>query len=229
MENIPADEEKEHSQKKRLSGFKLFSLVIVIAICTSIFTVWISTFYLFPRPFKPVELNNSESRTLAEKLERLDPSRRSKDVATSKGSERLQPEKYSEDPARRHVTFTERELNALLAKNTDLAEKLAVDLSDNLASAKLILPLDPDLPFLGGKTLKLNAGLELRYENAKPVVMLRGISLWGVPLPNSWIGGMKNVDLVKEFSADNGFWKAFADGIEYIRVEDGRLTVQLKE
>jgi hypothetical protein len=40
---------------------------------------------------------------------------------------------------------------------------------------------------------------------------------------------LKNVDLVKEFSAENGFWKAFADGIEYIRVEDGRLTVQLKE
>ena len=229
MENIPAGEEKGQGQKKGLSGLKHLSLVIVIAICTSILTVWISTFYLFPRPFKPVELNNSESRTLAEKLERLDPSRRSEKGTTSKGSEGLQPEKYNEDPASRHVTFTERELNALLAKNTDLAEKLAIDLSDNLASAKLILPLDPDLPFLGGKTLKLNAGLELRYENAKPVVMLRGISLWGVPLPNSWIGGMKNVDLVKEFSAENGFWKAFADGIEYIRVEDGRLTVQLKE
>jgi hypothetical protein len=127
------------------------------------------------------------------------------------------------------VVFTERELNALLAKNTDLAEKLAIDLSDDLASARIILPLDPDLPVLGGKTLKVSAGLELRYENARPVVMLRGISLWGVPLPNAWIGGIKNVDLVKEFGGESGFWKAFADGIEYIKVEDGRLTVQLKE
>lgn len=229
MDTLPAGEEKGQDRKKTLSGLKLFSLVIVIAICTSILTVWIGAFYIFPRPFKPVELNKSESQALGEKLERLDPARRSKNAAAYKGSAGLQPEKYTEDPAKRHVTFTERELNALLAKNTDLAEKLAIDLSDDLASAKLILPLDPDLPFLGGKTLKLNAGLELRYENTKPVVMLRGISLWGVPLPNSWIGGMKNVDLVKEFSGQNGFWKAFADGIEYIRVEDGRLTVQLKE
>ena len=229
MDTIPAGEGKGQDRKKPLSVLKVFSLVVVIAICTSILTLWIGAFYLFPRPFKPVELNKRESETLAEKLERLDPARRSETAAAYKAGTGLQPEKYTEDPARRHVTFTERELNALLAKNTDLAEKLAIDLSDDLASAKLILPLDPDLPFLGGKTLKLNAGLELRYENAKPVVMLRGISLWGVPLPNSWIGGMKNVDLVKEFSADNGFWKAFADGIEYIRVEDGRLTVQLKE
>ena len=229
MDSITDSKESSQDQKKRLSGPKLFFLVFVIAVFTSILTVWISTFYFFPKQFKPVELNKSESRTLAEKLERLDPDKRSQTPAVSKGGDGLPPEKYTEDPASRHVVFTERELNALLAKNTDLAEKLAIDLSDNLASAKLILPLDPDLPILGGKTLKLAAGLELRYENAKPVVILRGISLWGVPLPNSWIGGMKNVDLVKEFGGESGFWKAFADGIEYIRVEEGNLTVQLKE
>jgi hypothetical protein len=229
MESAPEVKESRHDQKKNLSGVKIFFLVLVIGICTSILTVWISMFYLFPKQFKPVELNKSESQALAEKLERLDPAKRAKTAAVYKGSEGLSPEKYTEDAASRHVTFTERELNALLAKNTDLAEKLAIDLSDNLASAKLILPLDPDLPILGGKTLKLNAGLELRYEHARPVVMLRGISLWGVPLPNSWIGGVKNVDLVKEFGGGRGFWKVFSDGIEYIRVEDGRLTVQLKE
>jgi hypothetical protein len=229
MESAPEVKESRHDQKKNLSGVKIFFLVLVIGICTSILTVWISMFYLFPKQFKPVELNKSESQALAEKLERLDPAKRAKTAAVYKGSEGLSPEKYTEDAASRHVTFTERELNALLAKNTDLAEKLAIDLSDNLASAKLILPLDPGLPILGGKTLKLNAGLELRYEHARPVVMLRGISLWGVPLPNSWIGGVKNLDLVKEFGGERGFWKVFSDGIEYIRVEDGRLTVQLKE
>jgi len=35
-----------------------------------------------------------------------------------------------------------------LATNTDLAHKLAIDLSKNLASAKLLVPLDPDMPVL---------------------------------------------------------------------------------
>ena len=222
MENIDdINPEEQKSPKKRLSGIKLFFLVIGVAVVTSILTVWLGTLYFFPKKFKPVELSRSESQALADKIDRLDPS--------SQPQKGLTPEKYTENAESRHITFSERELNALLAKNTDLAEKLAIDLSDNLASARIIIPLDPDLPILGGKTLKLNAGLELRYEDAKPVVMLRGISLWGAPLPNSWIGGIKNVDLVKEFGGESGFWKSFSEGIEYVRVEDGKLSLQLKE
>ena len=229
MENTDDVNTNEQGQKKRLSGVKIFFLVIAVAVVTSILTVWLGTLYFFPKQFKPVELSKSESQVLSDKLDRLDPATRSKSGAGDKGGPGLTPEKYSEDAASRHITFSERELNGLLAKNTDLAEKFAIDLSDNLASARLIIPLDSDLPLLGGKTLKLNAGLELRYEDAKPVVMLRGISLWGAPLPNSWIGGIKNVDLVKEFGGESGFWKAFSEGIEFIRVEDGKLSVQLKE
>ena len=229
MENVDQIYANGQGQKKRLSGIKIFFLVIVIAVVTSILTVWLFTLYFFPKQFKPVELSKSESQALSDKLDRLDPTTRPKTGPAGKNGKALTPEKYSEDAASRHITFSERELNALLATNADLAEKFAIDLSDNLASAKLILPLDPDLPILGGKTLKLNACLELRYEDAKPVVMLRGISLWGVPIPNSWIGGIKNVDLVKEFGSESGFWKAFSEGIEFIRVEDGKLSVQLKE
>ena len=229
MENSDEINAIEQGRKKRLSGMKLFFLVIVIAVVTSILTVWLSSLYFFPKQFKPVQLSKSESQALSDKLDWLDLTTRSKTTFVDKEGKGLVPEKYTEDAASRHITFSQRELNALLAKNTDLAEKLAIDLSDNLASAKLILPLDPDLPILGGKTLKLSAGLELRYEDAKPVVMLRGISLWGAPLPNSWIGGIKNIDLVKEFGGESGFWKAFSEGVEFIRVEDGRLSVQLKE
>jgi hypothetical protein len=229
MKDINETPATESSPDKHFSGIKIFFIVLAVAVVTSMLTVWLSVLYFFPKQFKPVELSKSESQTLAEKLDHLDPTTRSKNLPALKDDKTLVPEKYREDAASRHITFTERELNALLAQNTDLAEKVAIDLSDNLASAKLILPLDPDLPFLGGKILKLNAGLELRYEDAEPVVKLRGISLWGVPLPNSWIGGIKNVDLVQEFGGKPGFWKSFSEGIEFIRVEDGKLSIQLKE
>lgn len=45
----------------------------------------------------------------------------------------------------------------------------------------------------------MSAGLELRFAAGRPVVALRGVSLWGVPIPNAWLGGIKNLDLVKEF------------------------------
>ena len=72
-------------------------------------------------------------------------------------------------------------------KGTDLAERLVIDLADDVASAKLLIDLDPDFPFLGGKTLKVNAGAELAYENSRPIVVLKGVSVWGVPIPNAWL------------------------------------------
>ncbi len=125
--------------------------------------------------------------------------------------------------------MTERELNALLARNTELAKKLAFDLSDDLMSAKLLVPLDPELPIVGGKTLKVTAGIQVRYANQKPVIALRGISIWGVPIPNAWLGGFKNIDLVHEFGMQPGFWKTFSAGVEDIRVTEGRLTIKLRK
>ena len=75
----------------------------------------------------------------------------------------------------------------------------------------------------------MTAGLELAYRDKNPVVSLRGISLWGVPIPNAWLGNIKNVDLVQEFGDQKGFWSAFADGIDEVEVSDGQLRVKLKE
>jgi len=81
--------------------------------------------------------------------------------ARESASDWLRPEPYKEDATRREIGLSERELNALLAHNTDLAKKLAIDLSDDLASARLLIPVDPDFPFLGGRTLRVSAGVEL--------------------------------------------------------------------
>jgi hypothetical protein len=40
---------------------------------------------------------------------------------------------------------------------------------------------------------------------------------------------MKNIDLVQYYGNETGFWKAFADGVENIRIEDGNITLLLKE
>ena len=141
----------------------------------------------------------------------------------------LNPEAYSEEGADRTIRFTERELNALLAKNTDLADTLAIDLAPDLVSAKLRIPLDEDFPVLGGKTLRVKTGVIFRYVDGQPKIMLRGVMVMGVPLPNAWLGGLKNIDVVREFGGDESFWKSFADGVESLRVEDGVVVLTLKE
>ncbi|WP_244070603.1 arginine N-succinyltransferase [Nitrosomonas sp. PY1] len=203
-----------------------WSQVLLIVISTIFITIagtyWVLKTYVFTTSFTPVELNAKEEKNLQVKLQAI-----GYDANIEDGF--LKPEAYTEKNAVREITFTERELNGLLAKNTDLAQKLAIDLANNLVSAKLLIPLEEDFPVLGGKTLRLNAGIGMAYEQEKPIIILKGVSIMGVPIPNAWLGGLKNVNLVDEFGVDPGFWKSFSDGVENIQVSDGKINIKLKE
>lgn len=218
----------ENTQHKNGGCLRTLGIMLVTIIISVAATLFIVNYYLFPKKFDPVELDTRETSTLNQKLKQFGlPAFSSSESESS--SSKLEPTPYTEEGAKREISFTEKELNAILAKNTDLADKAVIDLADNLASVNVLLPLDPEFPFLGGKTLKLNAGTELAFANGRPIVKLKGVSLWGIPMPNAWLGNMKNVDLVQEFGGEEGFWKSFADGVENIHVAEGRLIIKLKE
>jgi hypothetical protein len=216
------------SPKRRFGCLHVLLFVSVAVVLTAVVSFLVFRAILFPSAFTPVGLNARDEKALQAKLDRLDftppPPRLSAVAGTA-----LKPEPYSEAGADRTIRFTEKELNALLAKNTDLADKLAIDLSQDLVSAKLLIPLDPDLPVMGGKTLRVRTGLTFSYAEGRPVVMLRGVTVMGVPLPNAWLGGLKNIDFVKQSGDGAGFWKAFADGVESVRVEEGCIAIRLRE
>ncbi len=223
------EENREETEGKRpqrgMRPAHVALLVIIAFAVTAGITYWLLANYVFLKEFEPVELKAREERVLDDKLRAIGVNR----PQPSAEAPPLKSEPYSEIGANREIVFTERELNAMLAKNTDLARKLAVNLSDNLVSAKLLIPLEEDFPVLGGKTLRVNAGVELAYREGRPIVALKGVSLMGVPIPNAWLGNLKNVDLVRQFEDGQGFWKSFADGVEYIQVENGLMKVRLKE
>jgi hypothetical protein len=209
--------------RQQHNGWRIFGIIVITMAVTLVVGYWAVTTWLFPTEFEPVVLDQEQQQTLDQKLELLGGSSR-----PSK-QEALEPEAYSEVGASREVEFSERELNALLAKNTELANKLAIDLSDNLVSAKLLVDVDPDFPVFGGKTIKVTGGMELRLVDNRPSAVLKGISVWGVPIPNAWLDNMKNVNLVQEFGETGGFWQAINEGVEKIEVKDGRLLIKLKE
>jgi hypothetical protein len=230
--------------KSGFSGAQVALIVLAAILLTVGLSYWVIRTYILPSDFEPVALSAVEQSQLDDKLRLLGvnpldllPGARRAEVDTQEENApdaldsegRLIPEKYSETPEKRDVRMNERELNALVASNPDLARRFAIDLADNLASAKLLIPLDPDFPVMGGRTLRVNAGLEIAYTEGQPVVMLRGVSVMGVPVPNAWMGNLKNVDLVQEFGGGPGFWSSFSQGVEMIAIEDGQLQIKLKE
>jgi hypothetical protein len=219
-------------ERQGLRGVHVFWIVVATILITVAVTFWVVRTYIYARDFTPVELTAAEQQTLDGKLRALgyDPGPVPTDEPTRETDEAwLRPERYDETGARRSIRFSERELNGMIARNPDLARKLAVDLSDDLVSARLLVPVDPDFPILGGKTLRVSTGVEMAFRDARPVVVLRGVSIMGIPLPNAWLGNLKNIDLVGEFGDQQGFWKTFADGVDHVRVAEGHLNVDLKE
>jgi hypothetical protein len=137
-------EENNHSVVSKIAGKRLgclqvFGLIVVAVIITAGVTILIFKTYFFPSEFKPVILNPHEEQVLTSKLEKLDsieaevnlhrkdilkkPSK--KDRFDSSGA--LEPEPYSEKGIKREINFTEREVNALLAKNIDLVKEFGAD------------------------------------------------------------------------------------------------------
>lgn len=210
--------------KQGFSGLQVTLIVLLAIVITVGVSYWLLSRYLFLREFTPVVLKPQEELVLDNKLRTL-----GFDIQAQDPEQPLRPEPYSEVGASREVQFSERELNAMLAKNTDMAHRLAIDMSEDLLSALLLIPFDKGFPVLGGKTLRVHAGAEVAFSDGRPVVRLKGASLMGVPIPNAWLGNLKNVDLVQEFGANEGFWKTFADGVETIQVDEGQLHISLKE
>lgn len=221
-ETAPPSDSPPVTTQPESNPWRTFGIVIITALVTLFVAYFLFTRVLFPDAFRPTQLNDREQAALEAKLDRLDQS-----SLRSNGS--LRPEPYSEDAASREIHFTEKELNALLAKNSDMAEKIAIDLADDLASVKMLIDLPPDFPVMGGKTLRVSAGMELYVADGKPGAILRGVSLWGVPLPNAWLGNLKNTDLIQEFGLAGGFWQAINEGVERIEVKDGELFIRLHE
>lgn len=219
---------------KRFSGKQVLLFVLVAVLVTAGLSIWLIRTYIQPADFRPVSLSAREQAKLDVKLQQIGvdpravlPDAKREEKIDMEG--RLSPEKYSENADKREIRMSERELNALIANNPELARRFAVDLSDNLASAKLLIPVDPGMPVLGGRILRVNAGIEMAYRDNRPVVKLRGVSIMGVPVPNAWLGNLKNVDLVEQFGTGPGFWNSFAAGVDLIEVVDGQLHIKLKE
>lgn len=235
--------QNEQKEKRGFSCLQVAGILLAAVLITVLATLFVLKSWFFPAPFKPVALSSSEQTHLAEKLSLFEsiapeprengksgiPQPESSAAKQIPKTNTIEPEAYSETDASREITFSERELNGLLANNTDLADKVAIDLAENLVSAKMLIPMDPDFPILGGKILRVRAGLELAYLENKPIVRIIGISFMGVPLPNAWMGGLKNIDLVKEFGQEKGFWHSFSEGVDSMQVGEGQITIVLKE
>ena len=105
---------------RKFSALQILLVVVLTIVMSVAITSWIILTDIFVTEFKPVVLNTTESQVLSDKLQILGVEEFTNDA---KNNRVLKPERYAESDEKRVVSLTEKEVNALLAKNTDLADK----------------------------------------------------------------------------------------------------------
>ena len=161
------------------------------------------------RPIQPVELSAKEKQVVEAKVEAIQ-----------------KPAEPKYEKGGKEIILTERELNGLLNENTTLGKSVSFELATNAIHARVEADLDPDLPLLGGKRLKARARFLVSEVPGKAAFVLDDVTVWGISLPNDWLGGLKGRDLLGEtIGGKNGR----IAGVEEFKVEPGRLVIRLKE
>lgn len=173
------------------------------------------------RPIKPVLLSEPERKVVQEKLEIIQ-------VPVTVHNE-AEPTAHAEpkyEAGVREIVFTERELNGLLHSNTGLGDKVKLELATNAVNARIEADLDPQLPIVGGKRLNARARLRFGDDPAAAQLVLEDLTVWGVSLPNEWLGGLKGRNLLGEAL---GTKTGGIPGVEKFEVRPGKLSISLKE
>jgi hypothetical protein len=198
MTPIPAP-----TAKKRSLLVPLLLVVIAILIAVIGVILWHN------RPIRPVVLSAEEKAALEMKISAVQT-----------------PPQPTYEKGGKDIIITERELNGLLNENTQLGDKLKFELVNGAVHARLETDLDPDLPLVGGRHLKARARFFLTDQDHHPRLVLDDLTIWGISLPNEWLGGIKGRDL---FTDVLGLHSGKISGVEEFAVESGQIRIHLAE
>lgn len=223
-----------------LIGCAGFAGLVVVVLATVAITLW-----WLQRPIQPVDLAPPEWKVLQDKLARLSPEQAPRGTTSSPAESPAgqSPPTIADDsgrppvevdrpytPGQRVLKISERELNGLIHKNTDLGENLRVELGKDAINAYLAVPIPEDFPIGGGRIFRARGRFLVSVGNAgPPTAILEDITVFGLSLPKAWLGGLKGENLLKDAMGNANNGRPLVDGIKSLRVEPGGLVLEVTE
>jgi hypothetical protein len=135
---------------------RILGIFLIFLLMLAVVTVWWVNRYIYASPFQPTQLSTEEQQELNAKLYQLEQAASQQETPAPPppaegSSDALQPEPYSEQDSQRSIRLSEKEINALIAREPELASRMIVDLAEDLVSVKFLIPLDPEFPIMGGE------------------------------------------------------------------------------
>ena len=173
-------------------------------------------------PITPTQLTAAEQQVLDEKLEAV---RTPGEPEATEAHVEVEPA----TPDNKTLVITEKEVNALLASNTDLEEVVHIDLKRHAVQARWNFPIPDDVPKVGGRRLRGKVDVRVKLEGDALDVRIDDVTVGGISLPNAWLAGIKGVNLVESYLSEDPALVAFTAGIKSFEIKNDELRVVLEE
>lgn len=238
----PAQRKKTHWL---LYGCGTLLVLLLLVVATVAITLW-----WIQRPIKPVVLSPPEKAVVDQKLRRLEGenapatslannSDSKTTVAPNRQPEHVElppvvvPPNSEQDrrytPGSKALTITEREINGLLNANTDLGKSVRIEFAKDAVNAYVAVPIPKDFPIGGGKMFRARGRFRMSLGNGgQPYAVLEDVTVFGLSLPNAWLGGLKGQNLIGEAMGErNG--SPVLQGIKSLRIEPGAMVLELAD
>lgn len=200
-------------------------LVVLVILVVVAGGLW----WWFTRPIQPVVLSPQELSVVEQKvaaIQSADPAVPAPPTPASLPAP-AGPSEPVYERGKKEILLTEREINGLLNANTDLGQSLSFQLGTDVILARIETDLDPDLPLLGGRKFKARAKFIVSEGSGQPSFVIDDLTIWGVSLPNDWLGGLKGRNLFAELLGSETNGKL--PGVESFAIRPGEISIKLKE
>lgn len=201
-------------------------LGLVLLVCA---TVAITVWYI-QRPIKPVVLSAAETAAVETKLQNFsEPTGEVKRTLIPEAEKTQTETDRPYVPGSKVLRLTERELNGLLNANTDLGNTVRLEFGRDAINAYVAAPIPEDVPILGGKMFRARGRFRVAVTNgAAPYLILEDVTVFGLSLPQAWLGGLKGQNLLADAMGErNG--APVLKGIKSLRVEPGALVMEVDD
>jgi hypothetical protein len=186
-------------------------------------TAWWVKHNVYASAMQPVTLTAGEQSSFEGKLKTLEGAAEANPAV---------PAAAPVDPevAKRTLNLSEREINAFFAQQ-GLGEQVKIALTNGGVSATILMPVDKEVPYLGGTTVRFKVSLGAKMDTNKQFAMsIQDVSVGGVPLPNAWLANMKGANLLAETNlGQDPAVKGFLAGIREFEIQEGNVRVILNE
>lgn len=193
----------------------LFTLLLAV-IATALILLWWSQ-----RPMKPTVLTVAEKTTLEAKLQQLG-------SAATNATLHAEPDRVYVKGTN-VLRLTEREINGLLSENTDLGQSVRLEFGRDAINAYVAAPIPQDVPLVGGKMFRARGRFRISlHEGAPPTAALEDITVYGVSMPNAWLGGLKGENLLTQAIGTTNT-APLLKGVKSLRIEPGVLLLELED